>query len=93
MMDKKKKKNQPVKRLSGHTKLEPRRLLNADFSLAGGALTLFDFDGTVIADPDLVTVDQSGTTITFVLSDGDWLSPDMGIATGTGTDTLTVDNS
>ena len=81
-------------RLAGHVKLEPRRLLNADFSLVAGSLTLDNFTDDFGADPDLVTASQTGTDFTFVLGDGEWNGIDLpGLAVGDGTDTLTVDNS
>ena len=78
----------------GHTKLEPRRLLNADFNLMGGALTLDGF--TDAGGPiDSVTISQSGTDFTFVLSDGVWLGDDSdpGVTLLAGDTTLQIDSS
>ncbi|MFK7767220.1 MAG: hypothetical protein AB8B55_08355 [Mariniblastus sp.] len=82
----------PTNQLSGHVKLEPRRLLNADFNFAG-TLTLDNFVDSD-AGANLVTVSTTGTDYSFVLSDGVWNGDDSAAdITGDGTNTLVVDNS
>ena len=91
-MNRNTKKKEHENQLSGHVKLEPRRLLNADFNFAG-ALTLDNFVNSD-AGADLVTVSNTGTSYSFVLSDGVWNGDDTAAdITGDGTNTLLIDNS
>ena len=86
-----KKTNINPSRLAGHVKLEPRRLLNADFDLTGGSLTLDAFTNDDAGD-DRVTISEAGGIFTFFLEDGDWLGDDSAAEiSGAGTDTLTID--
>ena len=92
--------NRDRDRLAGHSKLEPRRLLNADFSFvaAGGALTLDGFVDSVPADANRVELSQSGDDFIFTLEDGVWNNsgngtPTAGISLNMGMDMLTVDSS
>ena len=83
------------KRLLGHVKLEPRRLLNADFDLMGGALLLDNFvDSNFNPIDNQVTVTQAGMIYSFVLDDGVWSGDDTAAEiTGDGTNTLLIDIS
>ena len=78
-----------------HTKLERRRLLNADFGFAGGTLSIDNFlDSDADASNDKITVSENATHYVFTLDDGDFneLNTTAGI-TGDGSDTLMVSKS
>ena len=78
----------------GHTRLEPRRLLNADFDLTGGTLELDGFvDSTV--DPNEVTLSQTGLVYSFELADGFWTGDDSaaGVTLLAGDSILEIDTS
>ena len=76
----------------GVTRLEERRVLNADFSLvAGTSLTMDNF--TQVTDENL-SVTESGTNYVFNLDEGAWTGTDVaGVVTGATTNTLTVDKA
>ena len=77
----------------GHQKLEPRRMLNADFFLSGGGdLSLDNFVDTTPANNDL-TISQSGSIYTLNLSDGVFAGSNSAGLTGAGTNTLSLDSS
>ena len=77
----------------GHVKLEPRRLLNADFDLTGTDLVLDNFINSDVGD-DRVNLSRSGDIFSFVLDDGVWNGDDTAAnIAGAGTNTLTVDIS
>ncbi len=76
-----------------HTKLERRRLLNADFGFDG---TNFLIDNFVDSDPgdNNIVVGQDATSYIFTLTDGEWVGSDIGTdVVGSGSDTLLVDKS
>ena len=81
------------KLVPNHVKLEPRRLLNADFSFVGGDLDLTEFTDST-AGSEQLTISQTGDVYLFVLSDGLWNGDDSaGNITGDGSNTLLIDNS
>ena len=91
-MKKKQQHFQIPKRALGHTKLEPRRLLSADFNLTlGGALTLNDFEFSPPPTADDITISESGGVYTFVLSDGSWDGDDSASGVTAAGGTLTID--
>ncbi|MEM8865695.1 MAG: hypothetical protein AAGF31_09160, partial [Planctomycetota bacterium] len=69
-------------------RLEPRRLLNADFGLAADALQL---DFTDPAAADTLTISRDGSNLKFELDAGQFSGPATPGITGAGTDTLRVD--
>ncbi|MEN1678837.1 MAG: hypothetical protein AAGJ46_04550 [Planctomycetota bacterium] len=71
-------------------RLESRRLLNADYSLAADALTL-DFTDPLASDA--VTVSRDGDAYRFELGAGQWSGAATPGIAGQGTDTLLVDSS
>ena len=70
-------------------RLEPRRVLNADFALSGSMLTLDGF--TEVAEENLA-IYQDEASYQFQLSEGDWSNAggSAGGITGAGTSTLVV---
>jgi len=76
--------------ISGHAKLERRRLLNAQFAFDGSELLLSQFsDADMVADNEQVRFEQTGSSFVITLSEGTWSGTDgMGV-TGSGTNTLT----
>ena len=95
MSNKKKNAYQP-QQLTGHMKLERRRLLNADFGFAAGELELTSFVDSDSSTPSAISIEQLTGTDTYevILSEGVFTGVDVaGIATGDGTDTLLLDNS
>ncbi len=69
-------------------KLEPRRLLNADFSLVADSLQL---DFTAPDATDTLTVSRDGDDYRFELGTGQWRGSDTGNIVGDGTNALLVD--
>ncbi len=72
------------------TRLEDRRVLNADFALVGDSLVLNNFSQT--GDENL-TIQDTGTEYQFILTEGVWDGTDGGGVTGDGLNTLTVDKA
>ena len=84
-MSKKKRDADQPQQLTGHQKLERRRLLNADFDFTGGVLEISNFEDS---DPDV------GNEIRFEQTADDFvISLSEGVFTGTTSGTLSVDNS
>ena len=76
-----------------HTKLERRRLLNADFGFDGTNFLIDNFDDSDPGDNNIV-VGQDATNYIFTLADGEWVGSDIGTdVVGSGSDTLLVDKS
>ena len=76
-----------------HTKLERRRLLNADFGFDGTNFLIDNFVDSDAGDNNIL-VGQDATNYIFTLADGDWVGSDIGTdVVGSGTDTLLVDKS
>ena len=64
------------RRLFGPTRLEPRRLLNAEFDLLGGGTLVLDTFTDDSGDPNTLNVSQSGAIFTFEIGDGVWIGDD-----------------
>ena len=75
-----------------HTKLERRRLLNADFSFDGSSLQLNNFTDSTVNE---VVISETGTDYLFTLTEGTWDpggAPNLGIVAD-GMGTLSVDRT
>ena len=86
--------NQPAPDPAGlkHTKLERRRLLNADFGFDGSNL-LFDNFVDSNSDDNRLSIGDDGTNYLFTLEDGVFDGTDSSEIIGNGTNTLSVDKS
>ena len=93
-MNNKKQNSYQSRQLTGHQKLERRRLLNADFGFAGGELTLFNFDNSDDGVANQIQIEEVGNTYQVILSEGNWSTADSTTpVTGAGSNTLTLDNT
>ena len=95
-MSKKTSKSAPIGRLNGHSKLEPRRLLNADFSFLGpsAVLTLDNFSDATPNTSETIGISQSGTDFEFSISNGVFNGATSGgISLNAAQNVLTVDSN
>ena len=94
-MRKKKRDADQPQQLTGHQKLERRRLLNADFDFTGGVLEISNFVDSDAGEPNQIQFEQTGaTSYEITLLDGVFQNgSDSATVSGLGTDMLTLDNS